>query len=67
MTTSLFGDETSQCPECETPGSLPLLYGPHSDEMRTAAQLGQIALANNATTDPPAQWRCQDPSCSAEF
>jgi len=67
MTTSLFGDDTSQCPECGTPGSLPLLYGLPSDEMRTAAQLGQIALGINAGSDPPAQWRCQDPGCFAEF
>jgi hypothetical protein len=67
MTTSLFSDEPTQCPECATPGPLPLLDGPPSDEMLTAAQLGHIALATGPSSDPPAQWRCQEPRCSAEF
>lgn len=67
MTTSLFSDEPSRCPECGAPSPLPLLYGPSSEEMRAAAQLGQIALGNTPSSDPPNQWRCHDPRCGLEF
>jgi hypothetical protein len=67
MTLSLFSDDPSPCPRCGRPDPLPLFFEPISDEMHTAAQLGQIALRNSPTTDPPPHWLCQERHCSFEF
>lgn len=67
MPESPFSDEPSHCPHCGDPHPIPLLYEPSSDEMRTAAQLGHIALADTPRTDPPSEWVCRDPGCSVQF
>lgn len=66
MSTFLF-DEPPLCPDCGTPNPLPIIYGPASNEMRTAAKLGDIILSGQSDCDPARQWMCQDPHCALSF
>lgn len=65
--TSLFDDETPQCPQCADPGPLPVFYGAASEEMRTAALLGHIVMLERSPGDPAPGWMCQDPHCGVMF
>ncbi len=67
MTESLFGDDAPNCPQCGEGDPLPILYGAHSDEMVTAAKLGQIVLGCEDTSDARRLWQCQSAECSYRF
>jgi len=68
MTASpLFNDQPPQCPMCGHHAPLPLIYGDPSAEMRDAAKLGKIALANEVQLEAPAEWFCQEPHCRFTF
>ena len=67
MTESLFGDESPDCPQCGAKEPLPLFFGTPSEEMITAARLGQIALGGEDTSDPRRAWRCHSPQCNYQF
>lgn len=67
MTTSLFSDEPPPCPHCGDGGPLPIVYSSPSEEMRTAAQLGQIFLAPDPGHDQGPQWVCRNVPCAQQF
>jgi hypothetical protein len=66
-TTELFTDDPRECPACCDGAIVPIIYGPASHEMKMAAHLGQIVLAETPATDGSPQWMCQKPSCLHQF
>jgi hypothetical protein len=67
MTATFFGDEPSPCPQCGNGSALPIIYGAASDEMFTAAQLGQIVLKDATDAGSSAQWVCGAENCRREY
>jgi hypothetical protein len=67
MTTPPFHDDPPQCPQCGTPGPLPLIYGNASEEMRIAAELGHLVLAHHQEPDAHTEWICRAESCQLRF
>jgi len=67
MSESLFGDESPDCPQCGEQEPRPILYGIASEEMVTAARLGQIVLGGEDATDARRLWQCRGLECNYRF
>jgi hypothetical protein len=64
---NVFDDDPKRCPACAETTIVPIVYGPPSNEMATASQLGQIILAPAEQSNTAPEWMCRVPDCNYKF
>jgi hypothetical protein len=64
--TTLFSDPP-RCPHCGTENAVPLIFGPPTQEMLVAEQLGHIVLGGPGEGREKDAWACPSRSCRSFF